>query len=85
MEEKYGKEKARKRIIATTDKSRGSLKELAKINGYETFVIPDDIGGRYSVLTPVGLLPIAVSGINTDEILKGAFEAEKDLSNSNFI
>ncbi len=83
MEEKYGKEKARERIIATTDKSRGSLKELAKINGYETFVIPDDIGGRYSVLTPVGLLPIAVSGINTDEILKGAFEAEKIYSNSN--
>ncbi|MBC7087395.1 MAG: glucose-6-phosphate isomerase [Tissierellales bacterium] len=83
MEEKYGKEGAKKRIIATTDKSKGALKELAKINGYETFIIPDDIGGRYSVLTPVGLLPIAVSNINTDEILKGAFDAEKIYSNDN--
>ncbi|TFZ39658.1 glucose-6-phosphate isomerase [Soehngenia longivitae] len=83
MEDKYGKEGAKKRIIATTDKSRGSLKELANINGYETFVIPDDIGGRYSVLTPVGLLPIAVSNINTDEILKGAFQAEEIYTNEN--
>ena len=70
MEEKYGEE-AKKRIIATTDKARGTLKVLADKEGYETFVIPDDIGGRFSVITPVGLLPIAVAGIDVDALMKG--------------
>ena len=70
MEEKYGDE-AKNRIIATTDKARGTLKALATKEGYETFVIPDDIGGRFSVITPVGLLPIAVAGIDIDELMKG--------------
>lgn len=70
MEEKYG-EDAKNRIIATTDKARGTLKALAAKEGYETFVIPDDIGGRFSVITPVGLLPIAVAGIDIDALMKG--------------
>lgn len=70
MEEKYG-EDAKNRIIATTDKARGTLKALADKEGYETFVIPDDIGGRFSVITPVGLLPIAVAGIDIDVLMKG--------------
>lgn len=70
MEEKYG-EDAKNRIIATTDKARGTLKALADKEGYETFVIPDDIGGRFSVITPVGLLPIAVVGIDIDALMKG--------------
>ncbi|MDY5232219.1 glucose-6-phosphate isomerase [Faecalicoccus pleomorphus] len=70
MEGKYG-EDAKNRIYATTDKARGTLKALADKEGYETFVIPDDIGGRFSVITPVGLLPIAVAGIDIDEIMKG--------------
>ena len=70
MEEKYG-EGAKERIIATTDKARGTLKALATKEGYETFVIPDDIGGRFSVITPVGLLPIAVAGIDIDALMKG--------------
>ncbi len=70
MEEKYGAE-AKNRIIATTDKARGTLKTLADKEGYETFVIPDDIGGRFSVITPVGLLPIAVAGIDIDALMKG--------------
>ncbi|MBP5245322.1 MAG: glucose-6-phosphate isomerase [Clostridia bacterium] len=78
LEEKYGKEGARERIFVTTDKSRGALKGLAGKEGYETFVIPDDIGGRYSVLTPCGLLPIAVAGIDIDKIMAGAkLAAEK--------
>lgn len=72
MEEKYGVEEARKRIYATTDKARGALKTLADSEGYETFVIPDDVGGRFSVLTAVGLLPIAAAGISIDEMMKGA-------------
>ena len=80
MEKKYGKEESKKRIYATTDKSKGALKTLAEKEGYETFVVPDDIGGRFSVLTAVGLLPIAVSGISIDEIMKGAKLAEKELS-----
>ena len=84
MEKKYGKSEAAKRIYATTDKSRGALRKMAEQEGYETFVIPDDVGGRYSVLTPVGLLPIAVAGINIDQIMEGARDAfyrysEKDL------
>lgn len=71
-EKKYGKEGAAKRIYATTDKARGSLKGLATAEGYETFVVPDDIGGRFSVLTAVGLLPIAVSGADIDQLMKGA-------------
>ena len=72
MENRYGKEEAAKRIYCTTDKERGTLKQLADSEGYETFVIPDDVGGRFSVLTAVGLLPIAVSGANIDAFMKGA-------------
>jgi glucose-6-phosphate isomerase len=73
LEEKYGKEGAQSRIFATTDKSRGALKTLADQEGYETFVVPDNVGGRFSVLTAVGLLPIAVAGIDVDELMRGAF------------
>ena len=83
MEEKYGKSEARNRIYATTDSEKGALKELADREGYETFIIPDDIGGRYSVLTPVGLLPIAVAGIDINELIKGAKEASIEYSNRN--
>lgn len=72
LEEKYGKEGAADRIYATTDKEKGALKELADKEGYETFVVPDNIGGRYSVLTAVGLLPIAAAGCDIDELMKGA-------------
>lgn len=77
LEQKYGKEGARKRIYTTTDRARGALKQLADEEGYESFVIPDDVGGRYSVLTAVGLLPIAVAGINIDEMMQGAADAAK--------
>ena len=77
MEKKYGKEGARERIYATTDKARGALKGLADEEGYESFVVPDDVGGRFSVLTAVGLLPIAVSGIDIREVMKGAKDASK--------
>lgn len=83
MENKYGKEEAKKRIYATTDKARGALKTLADAEGYETFVIPDDVGGRFSVLTPVGLLPIAAAGIDIDEMMKGAQDAREEFSNPN--
>ncbi len=72
LEEKYGKEEAAKRIYATTDKARGALKKVADEEGYEEFVVPDDIGGRFSVLTAVGLLPIAVSGADIDHLMEGA-------------
>ncbi|MBA4601124.1 glucose-6-phosphate isomerase [Thermoactinomyces mirandus] len=72
MEKRYGKEEARKRIYATTDRAKGALKKLADEEGYETFVIPDEVGGRYSVLTAVGLLPIAAAGIDIDEMMAGA-------------
>ncbi len=72
MEAKYGLEEARKRIYVTTDKKEGALKKLATKEKYETFVIPDNVGGRYSVLTPVGLLPIAVAGVDIDKLMKGA-------------
>ena len=72
LEKKYGKEEAAKRIYATTDKARGSLKSLATEEGYESFVVPDDVGGRFSVLTAVGLLPIAVSGADIDKLMEGA-------------
>ncbi|MDN4605935.1 glucose-6-phosphate isomerase [Sporosarcina highlanderae] len=81
LEEKYGKEESRKRIFATTDKEKGALKQLADREGYDTFVIPDNIGGRYSVLTAVGLLPIAVSGISINEIMAGALRAQRELDN----
>ena len=71
-EKKYGKEGAAKRIYATTDKAKGALKKLSGEEGYETFVVPDDVGGRFSVLTAVGLLPIAVSGADIDLLRKGA-------------
>ncbi len=79
-EEKYGKEEAAKRIYVTTDKSRGALKALADSEGYKTFVVPDDVGGRYSVLTAVGLLPIAVAGIDIDAIMQGAADARESYS-----
>jgi glucose-6-phosphate isomerase len=82
LEEKYGKEEAATRIYATTDKQKGALKTVSDENGYETFVIPDDVGGRYSVLTAVGLLPIAVSGISIEEMMKGAQLAKKELEGS---
>ena len=75
--EKYGKEEANKRIYATTDKARGALKNLANEEGYESFVVPDDVGGRYSVLTAVGLLPIAVSGADIDKLMEGAASGRK--------
>lgn len=75
LEERYGKAAARERIYATTDKAKGALKTLSSQEGYETFVVPDDVGGRFSVLTAVGLLPIAVAGIDADALLKGAADA----------
>ena len=83
MEQKYGKQEAKNRIFATTDKERGALLTLAKEEGYETFVIADDIGGRFSVLTAVGLLPIAVAGIDIDEMMKGAADARAEYANPN--
>ncbi len=84
METKYGKEEAAKRIYATTDKARGSLKSLATEEGYETFVVPDDVGGRFSVLTAVGLLPIAVSGADIDKLMEGAAAGRELALNSAF-
>lgn len=81
VEKKYGKEEAKERIFATTDKSRGALRELANGEGYETFIIPDDVGGRFSVLTPVGLLPIAAAGIDIDQMMAGAAEGREEFSN----
>lgn len=83
LEKKYGKEEARRRIYATTDKAKGALKKLASEEGYESFIIPDDVGGRYSVLTAVGLLPIAVAGIDIDAMMKGAADASEQYSNPN--
>ena len=80
LEKKYGVEEARKRIYATTDKSRGALKTLADTEGYESFVVPDDVGGRFTVLTAVGLLPIAAAGISIDDIMKGAADARETYS-----
>ncbi|MDR1724187.1 MAG: glucose-6-phosphate isomerase [Tannerella sp.] len=77
LEKNIGKDEAKEYIVAVTDKSRGALRSLAEKEGYKTFVIPDDVGGRYSVLTPVGLLPIAVAGINIRELVKGAADFEK--------
>ena len=80
LEEKYGREGARERIYATTDKARGALKGLADQEGYEEFVVPDDVGGRYSVLTAVGLLPIAAAGLDIDQLMAGAQRAMEALS-----
>lgn len=84
LEEKYGKEGAAKRIYATTDKARGALKNLAAEEGYESFVVPDDVGGRYSVLTAVGLLPIAVSGADITKLMEGAASMREECLNKEF-
>jgi len=76
IEKKYGKDAARERIAAVTDKAKGALKKLSDSEGYETFIIPDDVGGRFSVLTPVGLLPIAAAGYDIDKLVAGAKEME---------
>ena len=81
LEQRYGRDGAKSRIYATTDKARGTLKELSDREGYETFVIADDVGGRYSVLTAVGLLPMAVAGIDIDAVMAGAADAMKALDN----
>ena len=83
LEKKYGKEGAKERIYCTTDKAKGTLKSLATKEGYETFVVPDDVGGRYSVLTAVGLLPIAVAGCDIDALMAGAAEAREALMEKN--
>lgn len=80
LEEKYGKEGAKERIFATTDKAKGALKELATKEGYETFVVPDDIGGRFSVISAVGLLPLAVAGIDIDEFMAGFADGREKYS-----
>lgn len=82
--EKYGREEANKRIYATTDKAKGALKSLANEEGYESFVVPDDIGGRFSVLTAVGLLPIAVAGIDIDELMAGAAATREEVLKKDF-
>ena len=82
LENKYGKQEAAKRIYVTTDKERGTLKSLADKEGYESFVVPDDVGGRYSVLTAVGLLPIAVSGIDINKLMLGAQNARNELTDT---
>ena len=84
LEKKAGKEAAKKQIIAITDHSKGALKTLADAEGYASFVIPDDVGGRYSVLTPVGLLPIASAGVDIVLLLKGAQAAMKDMTSSDW-
>ncbi len=83
MENKYGVKEARKRIYVTTDKEKGALKTLAKKEGYETFVVPDNVGGRYSVLTAVGLLPISVADIDIDKLMEGARFAEEKYNDEN--
>jgi glucose-6-phosphate isomerase len=82
MEDRYGVEEARKRIYCTTDKARGTLKQLADAEGYESFVVPDNVGGRYSVLTAVGLLPIAVSGADIKAMMQGAVDAREAYANN---
>ena len=77
LERKYGTDEARKRVYAVTDAARGALRQMADEEGWETFIIPDDVGGRFSVLTPVGLLPIAAAGIDIMAMLRGAYEAKE--------
>ena len=81
LEDRYGIDEARKRIYCTTDRARGTLKQLADSEGYESFVVPDDVGGRYSVLTAVGLLPIAVSGADIETMMRGAADARAAYDN----
>ncbi|MDD5796431.1 MAG: glucose-6-phosphate isomerase [Oscillospiraceae bacterium] len=85
LENKYGKEGAKERIYCTTDKAKGTLKELADKEGYETFVVPDNVGGRFSVLTAVGLLPIAVSGADIDALMAGARKAQNEFDNDDLL
>ena len=82
LESKYGKDEAKERIFVITDKSKGTLKKFADESGYETFVVPDDVGGRFSVLTAVGLLPIAVAGIDIDSLMKGAADASTNYTSN---
>ena len=84
LEEKYGKEEAKSRIYATTDRQKGALKDLATKEGYETFVVPDDIGGRFSVISAVGLLPLAASGVDIDEFMAGFETGRKKYTNRDF-
>lgn len=81
LEEKYGKDEAKNRIFATTDKAKGALKDLANAEGYESFIVPDDIGGRFSVISAVGLLPLAVAGINIDEFMAGFADGREKYTN----
>ena len=81
LEEKYGKEEAKNRIFATTDRAKGALKELANAEGYESFIVPDDIGGRFSVISAVGLLPLAVAGIDIDEFMAGFADGREKYTN----
>ncbi|NMA86441.1 MAG: glucose-6-phosphate isomerase [Tissierellia bacterium] len=83
MEERYGREEARERIYITTDENKGALRELVNKEGYASFIIPDDIGGRYSIFTAVGMLPIAVSGLDIDKIMEGALSGMEEYSNPN--
>jgi glucose-6-phosphate isomerase len=85
LENKYGKTVARERIVAITDKEKGALKQLSDNEGYKTYVVPDDVGGRYSVLTPVGLLPIAVAGFNVSQLVEGAKDMQKMMEISSSI
>ena len=82
LEEKYGKDVAVSRIVAITDKEKGALKELANKEGYQTFIVPDDVGGRYSVLTAVGLLPVAAAGLNINEFVRGAVDMRRHVLNN---
>jgi len=84
LEDKYGKEEAKTRIFATTDKAKGTLKELSDAEGYETFVVPDDVGGRFSVLTAVGLLPIACAGCDIDKLMQGARNGREKFADDDF-
>ncbi|MCM3762539.1 glucose-6-phosphate isomerase [Alkalihalobacillus oceani] len=85
LEQKYGREEARKRIYATTDRKKGALKTLADEEGYQTFVVPDDVGGRFSVLTAVGLLPIAAAGLDIEAMMNGARQASEDLATPDLV
>jgi len=85
LENKYGKDESRKRIIAITDKEKGALKKLADEEGYSTYIIPDDVGGRYSVLTPVGLLPLAVAGFNIEDLISGFKSAQQEFLSTSII
>ena len=83
MEKKYGEE-SKKRIFVVTDKDKGALKSMSDLKGYKTFVVPDDIGGRYSVITPVGLLPMAAAGLDIDKFIEGLKSGAKEYSDRNF-